>query len=53
MIWITGVVLLAIALVQSGNVPLGFAAGYASFMFVREIVAVRVIAEVRHNVRDS
>jgi hypothetical protein len=53
MIWVAGLVLAAIALVQGGNVLLGFVAGYASFLFVRELVSVRAIAEVRRNAPDS
>jgi hypothetical protein len=45
MIWIAGLVLMVIALVKGGNVPLGFAAGYATFMFVREIFAFRAVAK--------
>ena len=43
MIWIAGLVLAVIAMIEGGNAPLGFAAGYAMFMFVREVVAFRAV----------
>jgi len=53
MVWITGIGLLAIALLQEGNALLGFVAGYVSFMFAREIVAFQALAGMRRNVPQS
>jgi len=49
MTWITGVGLLVGALIHDGSVPVVFGAGYASFMFARELVALPVLAWIQRS----
>lgn len=46
-IWATGLALFAVALAHRDNALLGFVAGYASFVCIREVVVFGAMGDVR------
>lgn len=53
LLWVSGIVLLAVAFVGVGSPPIRLIAGYASFMVAREVVSFGAIGTVQSNSAES